>query len=301
MKRTLILFAVLSLFSAVASAQTELLPPPDPEVPGGGYGGGTTTSTQPNVTDHGGAKMSYAKVVYLFWGSVPSGYAAELQAYRDAYGGMTEHLGMLGQYHAPQGSLTSSQPDVFDPAEPPYEVSLVDVRTKVAQTFGGRYDRNAIYVVVLPDNHVTSKPASDGTTERSCGGTNFRYCAYHQWFRDITTGWAIKYVVLPYAFCEGCRKYTLEGRYANDVQNAEIMTIHEVREAMTDPELNAWYDRNGLEADDKCAFSVGGAAHPENIFYRLTPGGPYDTPYYSPGHSFWFQKEWSNADHGCVE
>jgi len=32
---------------------------------------------------------------------------------------------------------------------------------------------------------------------------------------------------------------------------------HELEEAVTDPDLNAWYDRRGAENADKCAWTFG--------------------------------------------
>ncbi len=31
--------------------------------------------------------------------------------------------------------------------------------------------------------------------------------------------------------------------------------VHETREAVTDPNGNAWYDSSGYEADDKCTWT----------------------------------------------
>jgi hypothetical protein len=57
-----------------------------------------------------------------------------------------------------------------------------------------------------------------------------------------------------------------------------IVTSHEIREAVTDPDLNAWYDSSGYEADDKCAW--------HNL--------------YQTANGFWVQPEFSNKDNGCV-
>ena len=53
-----------------------------------------------------------------------------------------------------------------------------------------------------------------------------------------------------------------------------IVTSHEVREAVTDPNLNAWYNSIGYEADDKCAW---------HNLYQMTNGG------------FWIQPEVLNG------
>ena len=36
---------------------------------------------------------------------------------------------------------------------------------------------------------------------------------------------------------------------------------HELEEAATDPDLNAWYDRRGDENADKCAWTFGTDVH----------------------------------------
>ena len=53
-----------------------------------------------------------------------------------------------------------------------------------------------------------------------------------------------------------------------------IVTSHEIREAVTDPDLNAWYDSAGYEADDKCAW---------HNLYQTTRGGYWVQPEYSNG------------------
>ena len=52
------------------------------------------------------------------------------------------------------------------------------------------------------------------------------------------------------------------------------MPFHELEEAVTDPDLNAWYDSAGYEADDKCAW---------HNLYQINNG------------SFWVQPEYSNG------
>jgi hypothetical protein len=63
-------------------------------------------------------------------------------------------------------------------------------------------------------------------------------------------------------------------------QDFEHFACHEAREAVTDPDGTAWYDRRGNEADDKCAWSP--------------------APFIGTG-GFGYQHEWSNAVSGCVK
>ena len=49
---------------------------------------------------------------------------------------------------------------------------------------------------------------------------------------------------------------------------------HELVETLSDPLLNAWYDSQGAENADKCAWTFGGAQKvaPNGSFYNVTLG-----------------------------
>lgn len=302
----IILIALLLAFSPFAAfAQTCLTCVENPPVDEGDNPatgpGDSGSNTQFNLKYHGGETLPFAKVVFIFWGSVPAGYAAELQAYRDHSAGMSGHMWMLAQYDAQQGSLKGSQADVFDPVQPPSEVTDAAAKDQVRKHFTGSYDYNAVYVLVLPYGVVSSQSVTGSPIKKSCAGTQTnQMCGYHNYFRNFIFGPTVKYAVVPYASCSGCRKYTAEGNWANDVQNAEIITLHEVRQVMTNPELDGWWDNEGREADDKCAFVVNNVTRPDNIFRTITPGNSVHLPNYEPGHVFFFQKEWSNNANSSI-
>jgi hypothetical protein len=101
----------------------------------------------------------------------------------------------------------------------------------------------------------------------SGGGSCSSFCGYHGHFNY--GGLDIRYAVFPYLDCSACKLSSLTV--------ADMMTIvasHEIREAVTDPMLNAWYDKAGYEADDKCAWY--------NL-YRMANGGFVVQPEFSNG------------------
>ena len=58
---------------------------------------------------------------------------------------------------------------------------------------------------------------------------------------------------------------------------ADMLTIvssHEIREAVTDPLGNAWYDSQGNEADDKCVW---------HNLYQMQNGNHWVQPEFSQG------------------
>ena len=89
---------------------------------------------------------------------------------------------------------------------------------------------SAIYEVVLPSGSYSSFGS-----DTSCGGPNVQYCAYHYYFTSGST--VVKYSIQPYPSCGSCQTFGWTA-----VQNQEHFVVHETREAVTDPQLNAWYD-----------------------------------------------------------
>jgi hypothetical protein len=122
-------------------------------------------------------------------------------------------------------------------------------------------DSNTIYGIYFPA----------GVKIQLQGGTSCSsFCGYHGHF--TYQGTDIKYAVFPYTNCRAC---SVAGKAVLDILT--IVTSHEIREAVTDPDLNAWSDSVGYEADDKCAWSH---------LYKINRGG------------FWVQPEYSNGGNG---
>lgn len=236
--------------------------------PGGGGGAA--------LIDHGGPVLTSAKVVCIFWGfGTGDSYTAAMQSFRDS--GMNasgnSYVAVLNQYrNAASGSAANmggSVNDKFDSSTPPQNVTDAAVQAEVKKYFGGAEDASTVYEVFIPSTSYSSSG-----TSTSCGGPNLAYCAYHGHFTDGTND--VKYSIEPYPSCSGCQT---SGFSVN--QNANHFMIHETREAISDADLNAWYDRRGYEADDKCAW---------------TP-----TPFVDQTTGFAYQYEWSNAAGGCVK
>jgi hypothetical protein len=233
-----------------------------------------------NLSYHGGPVIHSAKVVFIFWGpsfqnpaSPDYQYARTLIAFRNQFG-TTHEFNVITQYGDGGGkvqlaNLGSGTPDWFDTSTPPTNVTDAIVQGEVnAYLSSHAFDASTIYEVVIPS---TSYSSSGNAT--SCGGPFLQYCAYHGYFTSGAN--QVKYSIEPYPSCSGCQ---VSGWTA--VQNQEHFVCHETREAVTDQQLNAWYDSRGNEADDKCAWSP--------------------TPFFGTG-GYGYQYEWSNANSGCVK
>jgi hypothetical protein len=225
-----------------------------------------------------------AKAVFIFWGpsfqnvaSPDYQYAQTLIAFRNQFG-TTGEFNVITQYYQNLGSgnqfiqltnLGSGTADLFDGSTPPTNVTDAIVQSEVnAYLATHAFDASTIYEVFIPS---TSYSSSGNAT--SCGGPFLQYCAYHGFFNSGSN--AVKYSIEPYPSCSGCQ---VSGWTA--VQNQEHFVCHETREAVTDQQLDAWFDSRGNEADDKCAWSP--------------------TPFIGTG-GYSYQYEWSNANNGCVK
>jgi hypothetical protein len=238
-----------------------------------------------NLVYHtGGTVIRNAHLVMIFWGpsfgtnGADRPYATTLQNYRNQFG-TTGEYNTITQYYGEDSSsgygnilpanLAGGTPDWFDPSTPLTSVTDAAVQGEVLRYLASNaFDNNNIYEVFIP----SSSYSSDGGGT-SCGGPALQYCAYHGWFSN--GGRTIKYSIEPYPSCSGC---SISGWSA--AQNQEHFVCHETRETVTDAKLNAWYDRVGYEADDKCAWSP--------------------TPFIGTG-GYAYQYEWSNANSGCVK
>ncbi len=253
--------------------------PPNDRIPGAaGRGGGGQ-----NLSFHGGPVMTGSvKIVAIFWGGEWTGSGATTQSQVVGFFsnfGTTGEYGTIAQYYDANGTHISSgalaTTAYNDTSAPPTNATDSDVQAAVSRYItnhqGGNADASTIYEVFLPSTSYASYGSSD-----SCGGPNLSFCAYHSNFNYGGTrggGVNVKYSSMPYPSCSGC---SWSGW--TDAQNLDHFACHETREAVTDPDGTAWYDRRGNEADDKCAWSP--------------------APFLDGG--FGYQYEWSNAVQGCI-
>jgi hypothetical protein len=121
------------------------------------------------------------------------------------------------------------------------------------------------------------------------GGAYTSYCAYHGYF--AYNGSTVLYAAMPYDYNPSCN--LLNGSPNNDPGgDAEVNVLsHELEEANTDPQLNAWYDTTGAENGDKCAWNFG------TEFLSTKNGSGYANITVG-GRDYLVQQNWLNANGG---
>ncbi|WP_156399952.1 hypothetical protein [Phycicoccus sp. Soil748] len=168
-------------------------------------------------------------------------------------------------------------------------------------------DYGHIYVMFLPKHVESCFFAGSTLTSANACTINHQpsaaYCAYH----NQDTGRGTVYANMPFPVYLSPVGYTcgsnarghgiIESPNGNPDADTEISpTSHEIMEAATDPDtVTGWYDSNGYENGDECAYVYGTMSG--------TAGSRYNQVIH--GHQYLTQEEFSNRDfaltgRGCL-
>jgi hypothetical protein len=258
------------------------------------------------LVNHGGPTMTTNKVYTVFWQPsgqfMQSGYQSTInQFFQDVshdsgmptnvYAATTQYSGI--QYASTYGGTYTDTTTAF-PSNgcTPYgggTVCLSDTQLQteinhVITVNGWTKNGTNMFFIFTPRN-------VESCSQGSCTFTT--YCAYH----GAGSGGLI-YANQPYTVTT-LSQYTGacnagQSPNGNDADSTINVTSHEHNEAITDPQLNAWYDNAGYENGDKCAWYFGSVSGPNGAEYNQTING----------HHYYLQLEFSNdtgANGGCVQ
>ncbi len=138
-------------------------------------------------------------------------------------------------------------------------------------------DTNAVYFV------LTSADVNETS------GFCTQYCGWHT--HGTIAGSDIKYSFVgnPDRCPSACEAQTTSPSGNAGADGMASIIAHELEEAVTDPDLNAWYDRRGQENADKCAWTFGTTSTASNgSQYNMVLGGS----------QYLIQQNWVNASGG---
>jgi hypothetical protein len=116
-----------------------------------------------------------------------------------------------------------------------------------------------------------------------------QYCGWHT--RGTISASDIKYSFVgnPDRCPSACEEQTTGPNGNAGADGMASIISHELEEAVTDPDLNAWYDSRGAENADKCAWTFGTTHTAQNgALYNMTLGSM----------NYLIQRNWVNASGG---
>jgi hypothetical protein len=216
---------------------------------------GGTTSTTPLV-NHGGPVINTPTIYIIWYGNWNqtngSDTPAGQQIIRDWAGsiGNTPHFQLNSSY--PPANSVSGQ--VFYGGEytntgTKTRLRDADILSIVSGSIGAGklpYNPSGVYFVVTSSN----------ISETS--GFCTQYCGWHT-AGNVSAG-HVRYSFVGNAkrCLSGCAAQSTVSPNNNPGIDGSISVMtHELEEAATDPDLNAWYDSSGAENADKCAWTFG--------------------------------------------
>ena len=231
------------------------------------------------LIDHGGPEISSAQFQPIYYNASVAGSTATpngttVQSWVDGFANIfsdgkpytqsaTSDYTIITQYGS-SNSIANTLPlvpSVVDTQGGTSRITDGGVQNYLTTVFSrglAKPDANTVYGVYFP--HGMKISLQGGT---SCSA----FCGYHSHFSY--GGIVIKYAVFPYTDCRAC---SISGLTVADILT--IVTSHEIRESVTDSLGSAWFDGQGNEADDKCAWQR---------LYQTQTGNYYVQPEFSNG------------------
>ena len=213
---------------------------------------GGTTATSP-ITNHGGPVIATPTVYLIWYGNWNRGNGTDIpsgqQIVRDFVNNISgsAHYAINTSYPGVTG-IVNVGTETSDAYSRGSRLKDADIKTIVTSAItSGRlpYNTSGVYFVLT---------SSDVTTT---SGFCTRYCGWHT-YGTITPG-KIRYSFVGNAArcITSCAAQSISPNNNPGVDGMLSVLMHELEEAVTDPDLNAWYDSAGAENADKCAWTFG--------------------------------------------
>jgi len=243
--------------------------------PGGGGGGNN------GIFYHGGPVMTNNTGVYYIWYGNWSGNSATtiLTDFARNIGG-SPYYNINTTYtngsNVPVKNVVQYLNSTNDNYSHGTSLSDTAIRDIVAGS-GLAMDTDAVYFVLTSADVTASS------------GFCTQYCGWHT--HASIGGQDIKYSFVgnPDRCPSSCAAQTVGPNGNAGADGMASIIAHELEEAATDPDLNAWYDRRGYENADKCAWTFGTTTTlPSGAKYNMTLGT----------RNFLIQQNWVNASGG---
>ena len=248
-----------------------------------GAAGGNAKTTNTGIFYHGGPVLLGSPHVYYIWyGSWTDNTPTILQNLAQTIGG-SPYYNINTTYYSSVGTISNAVSwggftnDAYSQGT---NLSDAGVQAVVSAAItSGRLpkDSNAVYFV------LTSADVNETS------GFCTQYCGWHT--RGTIAGLDVKYAFIgnPARCPSACSAQSTSPNGNLGADGMASIIAHELEESVTDPDLNAWYDRRGQENADKCAWTFGTTQTASNgSQYNMTLGGL----------NYLIQQNWVNAGSG---
>jgi hypothetical protein len=178
--------------------------------------------------------MSQANSINNYSG-ITTGYHSTLGRYNDGIGAVVSSASSsnINEYYQASSSNYGNK-------------TLTDSSVwALVKNFAGSGDANAIYLVLSSSNIAESS------------GFLTKYCGWHSYGSIGSKKIKYGYVGNPNKNLGACAVQSVSPNGNPAVDGMVSVIAHELVETVSDPLLNAWYNANGYENSDMCAWTFG--------------------------------------------
>jgi hypothetical protein len=206
----------------------------------------------PNLVWHNGAIMNNATTAAIFWGTRWSNASFQgdkisgLDSWYSGVGGSpyittnTEYTGTNGQVGTAVGYGGSFVDTTAAPSGGPSTSTIQAEVCKVIPASTIQANGSNGYYAVYVDTPRGNAGYCAWHSYGSCGGTPVQFAFFFNLDGD-----------------SGCDPQDNSGQHSQGLAALANVSGHELSEAFTDPRNGGWYDKQGAENADKCAWSFG--------------------------------------------
>jgi hypothetical protein len=251
---------------------------------GGAKTGGPKPSPNNGITYHGGPLMNGTPTVYFIWYGNWAGNTAQTLLPQLITGlGGSPYFNINTTYTSGASAITGqlafggSAADSYSLGTALTDANIQSIVSAAITAKKVPMDTNALYFV------LTSADVNETS------GFCTQYCGWHD--HASIGGSDVKYGFIgnPDRCPSSCAAQTTSPNGNAGADGMASIIAHETEEAVTDPDLNAWYDNRGYENADKCAWTFGTTSKATNgSKYNVTLGGL----------KWLIQQNWLNAGGG---
>ena len=257
---------------------------------GQGQPQGQSRTLRPNsgngIDYHGGpVLLGTPRIYYIWYGNWTGNSATTILTDLAKNIGGSPYLNINSTYYNASNAHVSGLASYASSTTDNYShgtiLSDAGVQAVVANALahGLPFDSNGVYFV------LTSADVNESS------GFCTQYCGWHT--HGTITGTDIKFAFVgnPDRCPSACAAQTAGPNGNAGADGMASIIAHELEEAITDPDLNAWYDRRGQENADKCAWTFGSTSTAS-----ISNGSKYNVKLGT--REFLIQQNWVNASGG---
>jgi len=253
--------------------------------PGGQAGSGGKTAP---IAYHGGPIMLGNNTVYFIWyGNWSGNTATSILPNLISGENGSPYFNINTTYYNGSGTHISNSLTMGATTTDNYSQGTALSDAQVQQIVS-----DAITSGRLPSNTSASYMVLTSSDVNETSGFCTQYCGWHN---HATIGGAdIKYAFVgnPDRCPSACEAQTTGPNGNAGADGMASIIAHELEETVTDPDLNAWYDRQGAENADKCAWTFGTESTASN-------GAKYNVQF-ANGYKFLIQQNWIATGGPCA-